>query len=93
MWAYPRETTIAEKFEAMVRLGAGNSRMKGIPSGGLKKAGINSVTPIGDCLAPDSLQGPYRTIAYAGWRGSAPARRNPGAGSATIISTAAEFLV
>ena len=28
VWAYPRETTIAEKFEAMVRLGAGNSRMK-----------------------------------------------------------------
>ena len=28
VWAYPRETTIAEKFEAMVRLGASNSRMK-----------------------------------------------------------------
>ena len=28
VWAYPRETTIAEKFEAMVRLGAANSRMK-----------------------------------------------------------------
>ena len=28
VWTYPRETTIAEKFEAMVRLGAGNSRMK-----------------------------------------------------------------
>ena len=35
----------------------------------------------------------YRTIAYAGWRGSAPARRNPGAGSATITSTTAVFLV
>ena len=28
LWTYPRETTIAEKFEAMVRLGAANSRMK-----------------------------------------------------------------
>lgn len=28
IWIYPRETTIAEKFEAMVRLGVGNSRMK-----------------------------------------------------------------
>ncbi len=28
VWAYPRETTIAEKFEAMVSLGASNSRMK-----------------------------------------------------------------
>ena len=28
VWIYPRETTIAEKFEAMVRLGAANSRMK-----------------------------------------------------------------
>lgn len=28
IWIYPRETVIAEKFEAMVRLGAVNSRMK-----------------------------------------------------------------
>ena len=28
VWVYPREATIAEKFEAMVRLGAANSRMK-----------------------------------------------------------------
>ena len=28
IWVYPRETAIAEKFEAMVRLGAVNSRMK-----------------------------------------------------------------
>jgi hypothetical protein len=28
VWAYPRETVIAEKFEAMVSLGSGNSRMK-----------------------------------------------------------------
>ena len=28
VWVYPRETTIAEKFDAMVRLGAANSRMK-----------------------------------------------------------------
>ena len=28
IWVYPRETTIAEKFEAMVRLGVANSRMK-----------------------------------------------------------------
>lgn len=28
IWVYPRETVIAEKFEAMVRLGAVNSRMK-----------------------------------------------------------------
>ena len=28
VWAYPRETSVAEKFEAMVRLGPGNSRMK-----------------------------------------------------------------
>ncbi len=69
------------------------TQMKGISSDGLERVGIKSVTPIGYCLAPESLQGPYRTIAYAGWRGSAPARRNPGAGSATIISTAAEFLV
>ena len=28
IWIYPRETTIAEKFEAMVSLGVSNSRMK-----------------------------------------------------------------
>ena len=28
IWIYPRETAIAEKFEAMVSLGASNSRMK-----------------------------------------------------------------
>ncbi len=28
VWAYPRESVIAEKFEAMVSLGASNSRMK-----------------------------------------------------------------
>jgi len=28
LWVYPRETSIAEKFEAMVKLGAANSRMK-----------------------------------------------------------------
>ena len=28
IWIYPRETVIAEKFEAMVNLGASNSRMK-----------------------------------------------------------------
>jgi hypothetical protein len=28
IWIYPRETVIAEKFEAMVSLGASNSRMK-----------------------------------------------------------------
>ncbi len=28
VWAYPRETVIAEKFQAMVSLGASNSRMK-----------------------------------------------------------------
>jgi len=28
VWAYPRDTFVAEKFEAMVRLGARNTRMK-----------------------------------------------------------------
>mgnify|MGYP001590871453 CR=1 FL=1 len=28
LWVYPRETSIAEKFEAMVKLGVANSRMK-----------------------------------------------------------------
>ncbi len=28
VWVYPRETVIAEKFEAMVSLGVGNTRMK-----------------------------------------------------------------
>ncbi len=28
LWTYPRETLVAEKFEAMVSLGAGNSRVK-----------------------------------------------------------------
>lgn len=27
--AYPRETVVAEKFEALVRLGIANTRMKG----------------------------------------------------------------
>lgn len=28
IWTYPRETVVAEKFEAMLSLGAGNSRLK-----------------------------------------------------------------
>jgi hypothetical protein len=28
LWTYPRETVVAEKFEAMVKLGIANSRMK-----------------------------------------------------------------
>lgn len=28
LWVYPRETSVAEKFEAMVKLGPANSRMK-----------------------------------------------------------------